>query len=200
MTADVVVEPGIVATNVIDSAREGDEGALTEVVRTYQPFLVRYLRGLGTGDVDDVAQQVWIDVASSLHRFSGDGVHLRRWICTIARRRMIDAHRSRVRHQEQPVAAPPDAGGVDPDDPAALDWALGLIRRLPAAQAEVVLLRVLLDLPVSEVAHVTGQSPGAVRVMTHRALAQLRTLLEGPVESGEPVDGVGRSVLFGSLT
>lgn len=191
-----MVEPGIVASSVIEAARAGESEALGELVLTYQPFVLRYLRGLGLADADDVAQQVWMDLARSLHRFTGDGVQLRRWICTIARRRMIDAHRSRSRHGELLTAHPPDQGEEQPG-PEALDWAVALISRLPPAQAEVVLLRVLLDLPVSEVAHVTGQSPGAVRVMTHRALAQLRILLGG--DDGEDA-GVGRSVLFGSLT
>ncbi|MGQ0616485.1 MAG: sigma factor-like helix-turn-helix DNA-binding protein [Acidimicrobiia bacterium] len=46
---------------------------------------------------------------------------------------------------------------------------------LPARQAEVVLLRVVGGLSTDEVAHITGPSPGAVRVLLHRALGRLAT-------------------------
>ncbi len=48
-----------------------------------------------------------------------------------------------------------------------------LVRDLPHDQAEVVLLRVVADLSVDEVAKVMGRSPGSVRVLQHRALRQL---------------------------
>jgi RNA polymerase sigma-70 factor (ECF subfamily) len=44
---------------------------------------------------------------------------------------------------------------------------------LRAEQAEVVLLRVVADMSVEQVAAVIGKSPAAVRVMQHRALRRL---------------------------
>ena len=51
------------------------------------------------------------------------------------------------------------------------------MRRLPPLQAEVVLLRVVAGLPVSEVADVLGRTPGAVRVAAHRGLRALADLV-----------------------
>jgi RNA polymerase sigma-70 factor, ECF subfamily len=62
-------------------------------------------------------------------------------------------------------------------DDAAADGAqaaAALIARLPRAQAEVVLLRVVGGLSGEEVARITGRSEGAVRVIQHRALRRLR--------------------------
>ena len=44
---------------------------------------------------------------------------------------------------------------------------------LTPEQAEVVLLRIVGGLSVDEVATLTARSPGAVRVLQHRALARL---------------------------
>ncbi|MGH9055101.1 MAG: RNA polymerase sigma factor [Acidimicrobiales bacterium] len=44
---------------------------------------------------------------------------------------------------------------------------------LTPAQAEVVLLRVLADLDVGQVAAIVGRRPGAVRVLQHKALQRL---------------------------
>jgi DNA-directed RNA polymerase specialized sigma24 family protein len=45
---------------------------------------------------------------------------------------------------------------------------------LPGDQAEIVLLRVLGDLDVEEVAGIVGKTEGAVRVAQHRALQRLQ--------------------------
>lgn len=48
-----------------------------------------------------------------------------------------------------------------------------MVRTLPSDQAEAVLLRVVADLGVSEVAAIMGRSEGAVRVLVHRGLRRL---------------------------
>jgi RNA polymerase sigma-70 factor (ECF subfamily) len=57
--------------------------------------------------------------------------------------------------------------------------AVALVRRLPPLQAEVVLLRVVAELSVDEVARLVGRSPGAVRVAAHRGLRGL-SVMAGP--------------------
>jgi RNA polymerase sigma-70 factor (ECF subfamily) len=56
--------------------------------------------------------------------------------------------------------------------------ALALVRRLPPDQADAVLLRVVGDLDVAEVAAVMGRSQGSVRVLVHRGLRRLQAILE----------------------
>jgi RNA polymerase sigma-70 factor, ECF subfamily len=62
-----------------------------------------------------------------------------------------------------------------PDEPydVGRDRALDRIARLPRSQAEVVLLRVMAGFSAEEVAQMTGRTPGAVRVLQHRALRRL---------------------------
>jgi RNA polymerase sigma-70 factor (ECF subfamily) len=56
-------------------------------------------------------------------------------------------------------------------------WALALISQLPPDQADVVLLRVLADLSVKDVAEILGKQPGAVRALQHRAIRRLANIL-----------------------
>ena len=56
--------------------------------------------------------------------------------------------------------------------------ALALVRRLPAGQAEVLLLRVVAGLSVDETATALGRRAGAVRVAQHRALRRLAWMLD----------------------
>ena len=80
---------------------------------------------------------------------------------------------------DRPVTDPP----VDDGEAAAL----AQVRQLPAAQAEVVLLRVLGGFSAEEVAEITGRSPGSVRVIQHRALRRLARDLAGDEDRHRPV-------------
>jgi RNA polymerase sigma-70 factor (ECF subfamily) len=152
-------------------------------------MLLRYLRSQGRDVADDVASEVWIAVSRQLDRFVGDESGFRRWLFTIARRRLIEARRKQARQRS--VASPPDdlehhssrdAARRADDDPAALvvdqvsaQEALELVvDGLTADQAEVVLLRVVAGLGVAEVAAITDRTPSSVRVVCHRALRRLR--------------------------
>jgi RNA polymerase sigma-70 factor (ECF subfamily) len=168
------------------AAREGSESALTELYRALYPRIVAYLRAVEPADGDDLACDTWLDVARGLARFRGDERALRAWAFTIAKRRVSDLRRRRVRKRFVPT--PPDllaeAGGVGDAEEEAFaslgtDWAFALITwSLPRDQAEVVLLGVLGDLGTNEVARIVGKRPGTVRVMQHRALRRLARVLE----------------------
>lgn len=164
---------------VIERARAGDRAALATIWRSYQHLLLRYFRAKGMPDPDDLASIVWIEVAGALHRFQGDEADFRRWLFTIAARRRVDDIRAARRRQERlereqrTYQAPTTDAAEGAERSDSLDRALALIRTLPTDQAEAVLLRVLGDLSVSEVAEIMGRREGAVRVLVHRGLKRL---------------------------
>jgi RNA polymerase sigma-70 factor (ECF subfamily) len=142
-----------------------------------QEDMIRYLRAVAGADVaEDVASQVWVEVVGRASEFRGDEAALRRLVFATARRRALDQHRRWWRRKVN-LHPPGDrvlerAAWEDPEV-VERDRALMWIARLPKAQAEVVLLRVIGDLGTEEVAEMTGRSPGAVRVLQHRALRRL---------------------------
>lgn len=168
------------------AARQGSEWALTELYRGLYPRIVGYLRGVEPADADDLASDVWLDVARGLAGFRGDEHGFRAWVFTIARRRVTDLRRVRTRKRTVPMpedllAEEGGVGDAEEDAFASLgsDWAFTLITSsLSRDQAEVVLLSVLGDLGANEVARIVGRRPGTVRVMQHRALRKLARALE----------------------
>lgn len=165
---------------VIERARSGDREALGELWRAHQHLLLRYFRGKGMAEPEDLASTVWLEVAAGLERFQGDEGDFRRWLFTIAARRRIDDIRSSKRRQEhaererataRPTHSP--SAGDRAEEAAALDRALELISGLPQDQAEAVLLRIVGDLSVAEVAEIMNRREGAVRVLVHRGLKRL---------------------------
>lgn len=174
-------------------AKAGDEGCFAVIWRDLQPAVLRYLRVIARGAADDIASETWLDVVQTLGRFKGDEQGFRAWVFTIARHRALDWQRRTIRQQAAPVPADLLAHHAAPDDPAAAaletlstEAALALLAGLPQAQAEVVLLRVVAGLDVTEVARIVGKRPGAVRVLAHRGLRRLAEQLatEAPTRKG----------------
>lgn len=167
--------------SVLAAAQTGEEWALAALYRQFQPALLRYLRARVPGQHEDVASDVWLAVARGLPGFSGGEGEFAGWLFTIARRRVVDAGRSRGRRRTDP--APPEqfAELMSRDDPEASvieqaagdDAAARIVALLPKAQADVVLLRVVAGLSVGEVAALLGWSTNKVSVTQHRALRTL---------------------------
>ncbi|MGB5760733.1 MAG: SigE family RNA polymerase sigma factor [Acidimicrobiales bacterium] len=61
---------------------------------------------------------------------------------------------------------------------------LAALRRLPAKQASVLILRYYLDLSEAEIAETLGIARGSVKSHAHRGLAKLHVILERDAESG----------------
>jgi RNA polymerase sigma-70 factor (ECF subfamily) len=172
----------------LDRARRGDRDALAELWRTHHAPLLRYLRARRTPSPDDVASQVWVDIARSIDRFEGESDDFRRWLFTIAHRRSVDEIRRVVRRTGLAVRAADHIAGhvaghvagadVEHDRHDALDRAIALVSTLPDNLAEAVMLRVVNDLPIADVASVMGTTEGNVRVLVHRGLARLRRKLD----------------------
>jgi RNA polymerase sigma-70 factor (ECF subfamily) len=170
---------------VLDAARVGAEWAVTSLYRELSGPVLRYLTVQAPNEAEDLASETWMDVARGLQRFLGDEQDFRRFVFSIARRRLIDHRRTTYRHQTNPF--PPEL--IEPHLPTgdvetevmngfSEQQALALVARLPKDQADVVLLRVVGGFTAEEVAHLIGKRAGAVRVLQHRALAKLAADLE----------------------
>jgi RNA polymerase sigma-70 factor (ECF subfamily) len=165
---------------ILAAATTGSEWALAALYRDLHPPLLRYLQTQAGQDAEDLASEVWLDVAGGLDRFRGDEPGFRRWVFTIARRRVVDLRRQRRRRRTDIVPTASLTGLTNDEDVAsqALDAlstreALRRIADLPPQEAEVVMLRVVAGLDTSDVAAIMDKRPGTVRVLQHRALKRL---------------------------
>ncbi len=164
--------------SLMDAAAKGDRDAVAVLYRRWQPRLRAYFASVNRSEADDLAAEVWVDVARGIDRFSGGEGDFGGWLFTIARRRLVDARR---RAATRPRTEPLDhvqlaaAAGTASQTDARLahQAALDLVSQLPQEHAEVLLLRVVADLDADVVARIIGKTPGAVRVIQHRALRRL---------------------------
>jgi RNA polymerase sigma factor (sigma-70 family) len=165
---------------LVDAAREGSVAAFERIYRALAAPVLSYLRWHRVSDPDGLTNDVFAQVHRKLGSFEGDEQGFRSWVFTIAHHRMIDDRR---RSQRQPtvdsdidVEDHRSTGDVEDDAFAALgsDRVRELLEVLSADQRAVVLLRVVADLSVEEVARILDKREGAIKALQHRAMAALR--------------------------
>jgi len=191
----------VVASTLVDgdaglvkALRAGDEAAFVELVRRYQPRLLRLAEvTVGSRAVaEEVCQDTWLAVMQGVERFEGRS-SFKTWLFRILlnRARTSATREQRAGRPEDDVAERFDASGAWASPP--VPWsdrvderliAEKLARRvrellpeLPAQQRQVVVLRDVEGLTPGDVASMLGLTDGHQRVLLHRGRAKLRSLL-----------------------
>lgn len=161
------------------AAKEGSEEAWTRIYAELAGPLMAYATARGAWDPGDVVGDVFLDLARRISEFEGSWDAFRGWAFLTASRRVIDQHRRSSRRPETLQADSPELPTADVTVEAfersvAAAEALRLLEGLSEDQREVLLLRIYADLPVEEVAYVTGRSVHGVKALQRRGLAALR--------------------------
>ena len=171
-------------TALLEAARQGSEAAWQELYDGLAPVLLGYLRANSAPDPEDVLGEVFLQVARDISRFEGEERGFRSWVFTIAHHRLIDARRHSARRPVDLSAEPPEPVGRADD---AADEALAridveevqrVLGTLSEDQRAVLLLRVIGDLSIEDVARAVGKRPGAVKALQRRGLAAVKRELD----------------------
>ncbi len=179
---------GLPFDDVLTAAQAGAAWAFEVLYRDLAPSVTGYLRLHRAVEPDDLASETFIGVFTGLGGFSGDEAALRAWVFTIAHRRLVDDWRRRSRRPQ--VADDPgdlaELCGGDVEDDALAGLGTENVHRmcaeLPDDQRSVLLLRILADLTIEQVAQAMGRSVGATKALQRRGLRTLRTRLENAPE------------------
>jgi RNA polymerase sigma-70 factor (ECF subfamily) len=172
-----VPEEGDVVS-LVAAARDGDRGAFGALYQRYARMVHGILLGrVPVGDVEDLVQDVFVRAMRQVHTLR-DVKCFGAWLATVARNRANDYHRRSVElvefTEEAPHGAVRRGSGGAGDDGAAI---LGIIRGLPEAYRETLILRLVEGLTGPEIAERTGLTAGSVRVNLHRGMQMLREKL-----------------------
>ena len=182
---------GLYLRVLILRGQTGDEAAFAELVERYDVRLRYYLRKmLGTNQIDDTLQDVWLDVFRALPRLLDPGA-FGAWLYRIARDRAYRVQRRR-RLPTQPlpegIEAPDAEAEFDPADAAAIHAALD---RLTPEHREALILRFIEEMTYEQIAEVVGVPLGTVRSRLHHAKRELRSILERANEHERERTGPG---------
>ncbi|MDR5690670.1 RNA polymerase sigma factor [Agromyces indicus] len=167
-------------TSLVLAAQAGAQWACTDLWVAYAPAVAAFLRARGSHEPDDLTSEVFLTVFDRLHTFEGGEADFRSFVFTVAYRRLTDELRRRGRRGvHEPFDADADPRRVPSAEHDALRnlgdaAALELLDGLSRDQRDVMVLRVVADLTVEQVAEVLGKRPGAVKALQRRALETLR--------------------------
>jgi RNA polymerase sigma factor (sigma-70 family) len=169
---------------LVVAAKAGCSASFERLYRMLAGQVASYLRWHRATDPDGLTNDVFAQVHRNLGRFEGDEQGFRSWVFTIAHHRMIDDRRRASREIPVQSSGAVDetrgCGDVEEDAFAALSRheIEHLLAVLSPDQREVVLLRIVADLPVEQVARMMDRREGAIKALQHRAVASLRRHLE----------------------
>jgi RNA polymerase sigma-70 factor (ECF subfamily) len=213
VTAGAALEQTDPDAELVDRLRLGDEDAFLELVRKYGPVMHRlalsYVRSPSVAE--EVVQDAWIGALRSLERFQGRS-SLRTWLLRILanRARTRGAREARclpfsaLACDEEPAVDPDRFQGADGRYPGGwaafpttwdcvpeerllaretLELVDAAIKRLPARQQEVIVLRDVEGWSPEEVCDALELSAGNQRVLLHRARSRVRESLEHYLEA-----------------
>jgi RNA polymerase sigma-70 factor, ECF subfamily len=160
------------AAALVEAVRRGDRESFGRLYDLYGPMVHGILLArVPWGEVDDLVQDVFLAAFKRLHTLREAGA-FGGWLAMIARNRAVDFHRRRRETEELPEDLA-QRSSVDPEAAEALE----LIRSLPEAYRETLVLRLVEGMTGPEIAERTGLTPASVRVNLHRGMKLLREKL-----------------------
>jgi RNA polymerase sigma factor (sigma-70 family) len=172
--------PGDAFPAVLLAAQAGAPWACTNLWVDHAPAVTAFLRARGSHEPEDLTSEVFLAVFDQLDRFRGDETDFRTFVFTIAYRRLVDELRKRSKRghhvewdDESDVRRSPSAEQEAIGNMADAS-ARALLDELPPDQRNVMVLRIVADLTVEQVAEILGKRPGAVKALQRRALESLR--------------------------
>lgn len=185
--AEVSLKPGISEPNtdtVINRAQNGDARAMTELYNQYKPAIYRYLyHRSGTRQVaEELTTEVFIRVIENLHRYQSRNLPFQAWLFRIARNLAVDHFRSNRARQE--IVLEDNMVATNGATESIVERNLDVkqlhqaLLSLTPDQCDVIALRFLADMPISQVAHVLNKSQGAVKMLQARALDALYQMMK----------------------
>lgn len=157
-----------------------DPQAFSELYRRHlqRVYAYHYARTGNQADAQDLTSQTFVAALESLPRYRAQG-SFAGWLLGIAHHKLVDHYRSHAPAEplvdDIPMAGPPLEEAAF--DRLQLQQIAHGLRALTADRAEALTLRIFASLSVAETAQVMGKTEAAIKMLVHRALADLKASL-----------------------
>lgn len=170
--------------DMVTRAIKGDVDAYGDLYLLHVNTIFRYVyfRIGEWKDAEDITEQVFIKAWEALPRYKQKGIGLANWLYRIAHNEVVDHHRKKTYTL---LSYSETIENLEKSQNSILDLVLyksdlekmsRLIPLLTEDQQQIIVLRFLEGLSHDEISKITGKTPGACRMIQHRALQALHNL------------------------
>lgn len=171
--------------NLVRQAVGRDKAAFGELYDSCVDRVYRHVfyRISNHADTEDITQETFIRAWKAIDRYRRTGAPFVAWLITIADHLIADHYRSRRRSVQtaEERGNTVDHQIVDPQEKAGADFdntaIRGAVLKLRGDKQKVILMHFIDGFSYREIARALNKSEGAVRVIQHRALEELRVRL-----------------------
>ena len=161
-----------VEAQLVRAVLEGDRDVYGRLYSLYAPLVHGILLArMPRSEVEDMVQEIFLHALRKLDTLR-DANAFGPWVAMIARNRAMDFHR----RSRETVEVSEQLPAKDTRDSRAVEI-LEIIRTLPDAYRETLVLRLVEGMTGPEIATRTGLTPASVRVNLHRGMKLLREKL-----------------------
>lgn len=161
-----------VEAQLVRAVLEGDRDVYGRLYSLYAPLVHGILLArMPRNEVEDMVQEIFLHALRKLHTLR-DANAFGPWVAMIARNRAMDFHRK----SRETVEVSDQLAANDTRESRAVEI-LEIIRTLPDAYRETLVLRLVEGMTGPEIATRTGLTAASVRVNLHRGMKLLREKL-----------------------
>ncbi|MDO8664061.1 MAG: sigma-70 family RNA polymerase sigma factor [Candidatus Liptonbacteria bacterium] len=171
---------------LIENAVRGKASAFGLLYDHYQPKIYRFvLVKVGRReDAEDLTHQVFINAWQNISNYKDLGFPFSSWLYRIARNQVIDRYRTKkpeisLEEVDEENFADLGINEKSIEDKIQVERVMKAIKELKDDYQDVLVMRFVEDLSVRETAVAVGKSEGAVKLMQHRAIKELKKILNG---------------------
>lgn len=170
--------------SLIQRARRGHRKSFGLLYDRYLTQIYRfiYLKVNDRQTAEDLAHEVFASAWANLKGYRHQGFPFSSWLYRIARNRVIDYYRVLKPHLDlenvsEELIRTDDAIPERVDETLNVERVLRALKQLKPDQQDVIIMRFVEGLSHEEIAEGLDKTPGAVRLIQHRAIGELRRLL-----------------------
>jgi len=166
---------------LIEAAKRGEKQGFSELYNHYMPAIYRfiYMKVSHRHIAEDLTHEVFLSAWQNLPRYQDQGFPFSSWLYKLARNRVIDHYRTAKPYIDL-ESIDPEIAEIDQKLESALDqdFQFQLVKKalknLKPDQQDVLIMKFIDDLSHQEIAFVMKKSEGAVRLIQHRAIQELK--------------------------
>ena len=170
---------------LIRDAVKGNSSAFGALYDHYQPAIYRFV-AVKVGrreEAEDITHQAFLSAWLSIKKYQHRGHPFSSWLYQIARNQVVDHYRAK-RNETAIESVDPEyfaiAASIELSLPAKLEMenVRRAMKNLKSEYQDVILLRFIEDISLKETANILQKTEGAVKLMQHRAIKELKNILK----------------------